>query len=146
MYPRIVAATLALAMFTYGLPAHAWATPSLPSPTASPTKEKPTWSPATCENNSERQDVRAYGQYRSSTGTPKTTECVANYEAKGNRGRVSKQIMDPLAVQDNAIYTLGARSVEYLAEGRLIARLATDTMSPTSMWRRSTSAWRRRNS
>ncbi len=89
-----------------------------------------------CAPNSAREETSSYGAYRKGKGLPKY-ECIAGYRAHANRGRVDTRIKQAGATTVGKVYGLGAGSAEYIAEGRLLARLhgaPTDMVSPTYQW------------
>ena len=81
--------------------------------------------PRICAKNSTRTSTERWRAYRStlSKDSRSAGECIANYEADQNRGRIVKHLTDPRARIDGAVYDTSVPQ-EATAQARLIVRLA----------------------
>lgn len=85
------------------------------------------WDAETCSPNSFRTTTAAAGGH----------ECVANYRAHGNRGRLAHLIDPQRANNPEEVYDLSEGIAEYVAQGRLVAKVtggSTSSVPPNVQW------------
>lgn len=85
------------------------------------------WPAEACTENSTRTQPTSSGQH----------ECIANYWAHTNRGRLWKRIEPERAENQEEIYPYSEGVAEYVAQGRLIAKLSKGDrsfVSPKFQW------------
>lgn len=90
-----------------------------------------TWAVEACTNNSMRSSTDRRG------ASSREYECIANYRAHSNRGRLDRILADAKADKPEAVYEFHEGIAEYVAQARIIAYLHgshTDQVAPSLQW------------